>query len=153
VTVVTKNRVFYYTIAYCMPFCIGIHPTASFTMNASEISSISSETSISSSEWPPSPTPPARHIPPPIRRVRRQHASRDQRLQVKTLTSAGLKQREIAHQLNMTRNQVQYAQQHPSTPIKRKGRPSILSNTEIERIIEWVCASHINRRCQWERIP
>jgi transposase len=96
------------------------------------------------------PPPP----PPPLQQRRRtQHTSRDQRLQVHTLHTIGLNQTQIAYQLNITRRQVQYAQNHPSTPSKRSGRRSKLTEQEVEHIIQWVCASSSNRRCPWERIP
>jgi hypothetical protein len=122
--------------------------------NASE----SSEDILSSSEWPPSPTPAPRtrtSPPPPPATTRRhwQQTTRDQRLQIQALYTAGLKQQEIEHQLRISRNQVRYAIKHPATPSKKRGRHSQLSNEEIERIIEWVCASAVNRRCPWERIP
>jgi transposase len=122
--------------------------------NASE----SSEDILSSSEWPPSPTPAPRirtsPLPPPATTRRHwQQTTRDQRLQIQALHTAGLKQQEIEHQLRISRNQVRYAIKHPATPSKKRGRHSQLSNEEIERIIEWVCASAANRRCPWERIP
>jgi transposase len=124
-------------------------------MSTSESFFESSESALSASEWPPSPTPSRAALPrPPVRRQRRrQEMSRDQRLQVQTLRTAGLSQREVSLQLNLTRDQVRYAASHPPTPSRRSGRPGILSQEEIERIIEWVCASPINRRCSWERIP
>jgi transposase len=80
-------------------------------------------------------------------------APRDERLQVQTLRRAGLSYSQIQEQLNLTPHQIAYAINHPTTPKKRKGRPSMLSQEEIDHIIHWVCASPRNRRTAWAKIP
>jgi transposase len=80
-------------------------------------------------------------------------ATRDERLQVQTLRRAGLSYSQIQEQLNLTPYQIAYAVNHPTTPKKRKGRPSMLSQEEIDHIIHWVYATPRNRRTAWAKIP
>jgi hypothetical protein len=62
-------------------------------------------------------------------------ATRDERLQVQTLRRAGLSYSQIQEQLSLTPHQIAYAVNHPTTPKKRKGRPSMLSQEEIDHIL------------------
>jgi transposase len=80
-------------------------------------------------------------------------ATRDERLQVQTLRDIGWSYSQIRKQLDLTRNQIAYAATHRLTPKKRKGRPPMLSQEEINYIIEWICASNSNRRTSWVKIP
>jgi transposase len=118
----------------------------------------SSPTSEASDPEAPSPirplsTPNVPSTPPPLLRRRRQNTSRDDRLRVHTLREIGWNSRDITRHTGLTQNQVRYALTHPSTPRKPSGRPSQLSPNDIDRIIEWVCASKANRRSRWDQIP
>jgi transposase len=99
---------------------------------------------------PPPPPPP---LPPPPLRRQRPFTTRDDRIRVRTLREMGHTHTAIACHLGLTRNQVQYASQRPSTPQRRSGRPSTLSADATDQIIEWICASKANRRCRWDQIP
>jgi transposase len=79
--------------------------------------------------------------------------TRDDRIRVDTLHNEGLTYAQISQRLSFTQRQVQYAVKHPLTPKKRKGRPSILTQEEIDEIITWVCFSKTNRRASWMKIP
>jgi transposase len=87
------------------------------------------------------------------RTSRHTYATRDERLQAITLHQAGLSQREIANQLEISRNKVRYAIQNPPTPKKRSGRPSPFTSEQIDEIEEWIRGSKRNRRTSWEGIP
>jgi transposase len=100
-----------------------------------------------------SPSPPPSTPPLAVQR-RASHSTRDQRLQIQTLHTAGLTYSQIQGQLgDVTLHQIAYAIQHPITPKKRSGRPSTLTPEEIEEIIAWVCLSKSNRRLPWYQIP
>ena len=88
-----------------------------------------------------------------LRNPRASNATRDQRLQAQALHKAGLKYGEIAAETGLTTRQVRYAVTHGSTPTKSKGRPSKLSENELQSIITWICASRSNRRTSWMKIP
>jgi hypothetical protein len=84
---------------------------------------------------PPSPPSPPSTPSPPIRKSALD-TTRDQRLQIQTLRSAGLTYSQIQGQLgDVTLHQITYAIQHPVTPKKRSGRPSILTPEEVAEII------------------
>jgi transposase len=108
---------------------------------------------------PQTPSPPSSPAPsrssesPEQRTLRHSYSTRDKRLAAITLHQAGISQREIADQLDMTRSKVRYAIQNPPTPRKRSGRPSLLSEEEIDRIEAFICCSKTNRRLGWEAIP
>ncbi len=87
----------------------------------------------------PSPTPPS--TPPPSN-----YTIRDQRLQTQTLHEVGFTCNQIREQLGLTLNQVRYAVSHRLTPQKRKGRPSKLTQEEVDEIIAWICTLKTNRR-------
>jgi hypothetical protein len=53
--------------------------------------------------------------PPPLRR-RAQHATRDDRLRVRTLREIGWSYPAITRYIGLTRYQVEYASKHPPTP-------------------------------------
>jgi transposase len=89
----------------------------------------------------------------PQRPKRHTYTTRDQRLQAITLDRTGMTARQIARELNITRRQVQYAKDHPPTPEKRSGRPSVLTSEEVDEIEAWVCSSKEARRTRWDGIP
>lgn len=78
--------------------------------------------------------------------------TRDQRLQIQTLHDAGLKYGQIREQLGFTFRQIQYALSHRITPKKRRGRPLILTQEQINEIITWICILKANRRTSWIKI-
>ncbi len=62
-----------------------------------------------------------RQAPPEVPQTSRRHyITRDQQLQVQTLAGVGLKYAEIAEELGITIQQVQYANTHRLTPQRRK---------------------------------
>ena len=81
-----------------------------------------------------------------LRNPRAKHTTRNQPLQVQVLFGAGLKYQEISIQTDLTLYQVRYAVRHQLTPIKRTGRPCVLTKEEVQDIIAWVCSSRANRR-------
>jgi transposase len=102
---------------------------------------------------PPPPPPPSTPSPPPVRKSALD-TTRDQRLQIQTLRTAGLTYSQIQGQLgDVTLHQIAYAVQHPVTPKKRSGRPSTLTPDEVAEIITWVCLNKKNRRLPWYQIP
>jgi Transposase len=90
---------------------------------------------------PPSPPPSPSH-----------QTTRDQRLQVQILREIGWTYGQICNKLQLTHNQVRYAISHRLTPQKRSGRPSKLTQEEVDHIISWVCASKAHRRTPWVQI-
>jgi transposase len=95
-------------------------------------------------------TPPQRYESPPW--PDRRCLTRDKRLQVKALHSAGYSQREIAKQLEIGRHAVRTAIHSPPIPRKRCGRPSSLDDDQKRMIIDWVCSLKECRRASWEQI-
>jgi Transposase len=81
------------------------------------------------------------------------NTTRDQRLQAQTLYDIGIPCSRISEQLNLTVRQVRYAINHRVTPKKSSGKPSTLTQEEVDHIITWVCASKANRRTPLTRIP
>jgi uncharacterized protein YgbK (DUF1537 family) len=93
-----------------------------------------------------SPSPPPSTPPLAVQR-RASHSTRDQRLQIQTLYTAGLTYSQIQGQLgDVTLHQIAYAIQHLITLKKRSRRLLTLTPEEIEEIITWVCLSKSNRR-------
>jgi hypothetical protein len=72
--------------------------------------------------------------------------TRDQRLQAHTLHDFGLTYTLIHEQLGLTLRQIQYAISHQISPKKRSGRPSRVTQEEINELIAWICISKANRR-------
>jgi transposase len=91
---------------------------------------------------PPSPSPAG-----PIQRHGSKHLTRDQRLQVKTLRDAGHPLQDITRLLNISFHQAQYVarSEQPVTPRKRKGRPSYLTEDQVEELEIFVCSSQTGR--------
>jgi len=87
----------------------------------------------------------------------RPHASmlsRDQRIQVQTLHEFGHRRySDIASDVGCTINQVHYAATHRITPQKHHcGRHLLLSEEEIDVLVDFVCLSRKNRRMPWLEI-
>jgi transposase len=98
------------------------------------------------------PLPPLDRPQTPLQALH-SHTTRDERLQVQTLRDTGFNYSQISSQLNLTLHQVAYASNHRLTPKMRSGRPSTLTEEEVEEVIRWVCASKANRRAPWVKIP
>lgn len=78
---------------------------------------------------------------------KKRHLSRDERLQIHTLHKAGLCYENIAKQLQVTKRQVQYAILNRRTsPKKRSGRPSALSEEQVDELVLFVTSSSAARR-------
>ena len=94
------------------------------------------------------------NIPTP-KQISRKQTTRDDRLRINTLYyHAGFTVSQIALQLNLTLRQIDYALSHPTTPKKKLcGRKPFLNTPRRKFLIDWVCASKINRRVPWEEIP
>lgn len=82
----------------------------------------------------------------PQRRSKRPDLSRDDRLRVQTLRSIGWTYEAIATELNYSQRQVQNAcsSDHP-TPVKRKGLNPVLSEAQIDELVEFVIHSRTKR--------
>jgi hypothetical protein len=78
-------------------------------------------------------------------RARATNATRDQCLQARALHEAGLKYQEIEVETGLTRWQIRYAVTDGCTPTKGTGRLIKLSETELQNVINWICASRLNR--------
>ena len=78
---------------------------------------------------------------------KKRHLTRDERLQVHTLHKAGLCYESIAKQLRVTKRQFQYAiLNHRRSPKKRSGRPSTLSEEQVNELVLFVTSSSASRR-------
>jgi transposase len=82
----------------------------------------------------------------PPNRQKQPDLTRDQRLQVRTLRDIGWTYSRIASHLNCTERQIQTAcTSEQTTPKKRDGRPTLLSNEQREELVVFVCNSRTNR--------
>lgn len=91
--------------------------------------------------------------PPEAHKRRATDLTRDDRIRIATLREEGFTYKQISQRINCTPRQAEYACQHPLTPKKRKGRPSMLTQEQIDEIITWICYSKANRRASWMQIP
>jgi transposase len=84
---------------------------------------------------------------------KKKHLTRDERLRIQTLRSINMSYGDIARHLHVTERQVQHAcgTEHP-TPLKRSGRPGLLSNEQKRVLIEFVCLSKLNRRLTYTQL-
>ncbi|EED12565.1 conserved hypothetical protein [Talaromyces stipitatus ATCC 10500] len=79
--------------------------------------------------------------------------TRDDRIRVQTLREAGFTYEQIAKQLNITQNQVQYAcQSSQVTPKKARGAPPKLSEAQMDEIIESIFSSKRNRCMSYHKV-
>ena len=85
----------------------------------------------------------------------RKECTRDNRIRIQTLYfDAGFIEDQIALQLNLTPQQVQYALANRLTPQKHlQGRKPFLNTPQRKRLVEWVTYSSANRRIRWANIP
>lgn len=93
-------------------------------------------------------------VSPPSTPKRRQ-LTRDERLTIRTLYfDAKWTQKAIATHLGVSENQVQYACQiEGATPRKRSGRPPLLTASEVELLIAFICSSKKARQMPWSALP
>jgi transposase len=80
-------------------------------------------------------------------------SSRDQRRDVKLMYRLGFTQARISSELQLSINQVQYACAHDEIPMRRSGRPSNLTQDQIDTLIDFISASKTNRRLPFAQIP
>lgn len=78
--------------------------------------------------------------------------SRERRREIQILRSVGLSQSQIAEHIGLSINQVQYALANPN-PRRRSGRPSQLTEEEIQQLIDFVTSSKEGRRLSYDQIP
>ncbi|EED14254.1 conserved hypothetical protein [Talaromyces stipitatus ATCC 10500] len=79
--------------------------------------------------------------------------TRDDHIRVQTLREAGFTYEQIAKQLNITQNKVQYAcQSSQVTPKKARGAAPKLSESQMDEIIEWISSSKRNRRMPYPKV-
>ena len=80
--------------------------------------------------------------------------TRDERLKIQTLFNhAGQIINQICLQLSKTPRQVRYVLSYQLTPQKkRSGARPYLNTPRRKFLIDWVCASKINRRIPWAEI-
>lgn len=69
------------------------------------------------------------------------HLTRNQQLQVTTLHDAGHTYKDIAKQLQITQQQVQYAATNPITPRRHSGRPLELTDKDINKLKDFINSS------------
>ena len=97
--------------------------------------------------------PVSRPIPcPPFARQKHPDLSRDQRRDVRILHSIGWSYSQIHRQTGYTLRQIGFAYRTQATPTKRSGRPPVLTQAQIEELVEFVCASAINRRMSYQKL-
>lgn len=91
--------------------------------------------------------------PSPRPSGRASNTSRDTRVSIRTLRSAGWTYQQIATHLHLTLRQVQHAATTQATPRRPSGRPPILTVAQVEELIEFVCSSRKARRMAYWRLP
>jgi transposase len=84
---------------------------------------------------------------------RRADTSRNQRRDIKLMYRLGYTQNAIGLGLQLSRGQIQYAVTHNETPVKRPGRPSLLSQAQLKELKAFITASQYNRQMPYRRIP
>ncbi|KAL6863609.1 hypothetical protein J3F83DRAFT_197474 [Trichoderma novae-zelandiae] len=84
---------------------------------------------------------------------RRPDTTRDQRRDAQLMRRLGYTQSAISAELGLSLGQVQYALSHTETPVTRPGRPSKLSEAQVEELKAFVAASKENERMPYGKIP
>ncbi|KAI0994060.1 hypothetical protein K3495_g14122 [Podosphaera aphanis] len=88
--------------------------------------------------------------PPPAARQYGKRLTRDQCLQVKTLSRAGFPHKNIAEQLGITTRQVSYTLKKTRfTPHKPNGQKSTLSSGQVDEVEDFICSSPKNRQMNY----
>ncbi|KAG9249358.1 uncharacterized protein F5Z01DRAFT_631838, partial [Emericellopsis atlantica] len=95
----------------------------------------------------------ALRTPSPQPSGRASNTSRDTRISIRTLRSAGWTYQQIATHLHLTLRQVQHAATTQATPRRSTGRPPLLTEAQLEELIEFVCSSQRARRMAYWRLP
>jgi len=94
---------------------------------------------------------------PQIPRTPRRKAcdtDRDLRLQIKTALFFKIPWKEIKERLNVSYDQIAYANRHRLTPQKRKcGRPILLNTLRRQQLHKWLLTSPSRRYIPWKAIP
>jgi len=90
---------------------------------------------------------------PPIRRPKAPDLTRDQKRDCQLLHSIGWSYGQIRTKTGYTIDQIvrAYRADRP-TPRKRGGRPPILTQAQVEELVEFVCASAKNRRMSFTQL-
>uniref|UniRef100_A0A093UUS5 Transposable element Tc1 transposase n=1 Tax=Talaromyces marneffei PM1 TaxID=1077442 RepID=A0A093UUS5_TALMA len=79
--------------------------------------------------------------------------NRDDRIRILTLREAGFTYLQIASQLHITHDQVQYTcQSQQATPKKARGRTPKLSEEDVDRVIDWISSSKRTRRMPYYKV-
>uniref|UniRef100_A0A093UQ59 Uncharacterized protein n=1 Tax=Talaromyces marneffei PM1 TaxID=1077442 RepID=A0A093UQ59_TALMA len=79
--------------------------------------------------------------------------NRDDRIRILTLREAGFTYLQIASQLHVTHDQVQYTcQSQQATPKKARGRTPKLSEEDVARVIDWISSSKRTRRMPYYKV-
>jgi transposase len=92
-------------------------------------------------------------IPSPERRQNNPHLSRDQRRDIQLLRSLEWSYKDIHKRFpTFSIRQIEYACLQTPTPKKRQGRPPIMSQAQVEELVEFVCASQYNRRMSYQKL-
>jgi hypothetical protein len=91
---------------------------------------------------------------PPIRTPKAPSLSRDQKRDVQLLHSIGWSYSQIYKQTGFTVRQIYNACKAGGrpTPQKSTGRPPILTQAQVEELVEFVCASSKNRRMSFQQL-
>ncbi|RFU82042.1 hypothetical protein TARUN_122 [Trichoderma arundinaceum] len=84
---------------------------------------------------------------------RRPDTTRDQRRDAQLMRRLGYTHAAISAELNLSLSQVQYALSHTETPITRPGRPSKLSEAQIQELKAFMAASKENELMPYGKIP
>ena len=88
---------------------------------------------------------------PPIRRLKHPDLSRDQRRDVQLLHNIGWSYNQIHKHTSHSIRQIQTACSK-ATPQKRSGQPPLLTQAQVEELVEFVCASSTNRRMSFQKL-
>lgn len=84
---------------------------------------------------------------------RRPDTTRDQRRDAQLMRRLGYTHAAISAELNLSLGQVQYALSHTETPITRPGRPSKLTEAQVQELKAFMEASKENERMPFGKIP
>ncbi|KAL7923783.1 hypothetical protein ACQKWADRAFT_289290 [Trichoderma austrokoningii] len=84
---------------------------------------------------------------------RRPDTTRDQRRDAQLMRRLGYTHTAISKELNLSLSQVQYALSHTETPITRPGRPSKLTEAQVEELKAFMEASKENALMPFGKIP
>lgn len=84
---------------------------------------------------------------------RRPDTTRDQRRDAQLMRRLGYTHAAISAELNLSLSQVQYALSHTETPITRPGRPSKLTEAQVEELKAFMAASKENEQMPYGKIP